>query len=342
MDIKYIGNGGDWAEFSSWSEYFKALGTLTEDVICEFVDDREYIKPEGAHNDMDFSGVDFGPYQLIIHAADGVKHNGDFGNGARLVYYGTDWHGIYSPLGPDRDQFLIEDLSFEGRGFRGMGLGTSKGVHYNRVIVLCDPDPGRGASAFALLNSASTPPRLTSCRGHCTDVLATSGRGLLVQSYNTTPIDIDGLTISGFFNGVVLSGSQDSVGSINNVVATDCIDDCFAFQSAIGYSSASHNASDDGTHPGTDGVLITADPFEGDGYTPSQGGQLDVEGINTGAILGADGNPFALIRAIGAYPTYIPADSVAPILTNPTSEGHFQGLLCKVDTDEAYGVLFAV
>ncbi|MCP3669204.1 MAG: hypothetical protein GY814_01955 [Gammaproteobacteria bacterium] len=129
---------------------------------------------------------------------------------------------------------------------------------------------------------------------------------------------------------------------MKNIVAYNSITTGFFDNNTIGWGDASNNASDDGTHPGTDGVLITADPFEADGYTPSQGGQLDAAGIDVGVILGADGQPFALFPAIGAYPTYIPSDSVAPILTNPTSEGDFQGLLCKVDTDEAYGVLFAV
>ncbi|MCP3671213.1 MAG: hypothetical protein GY814_12430, partial [Gammaproteobacteria bacterium] len=104
----------------------------------------------------------------------------------------------------------------------------------------------------------------------------------------------------------------------------------------------SNNASDDGTHPGLDGVLVTADPYETDGFTPSQAGQLTGMGIDVGVTHGADGKPFALIPAIGAYPAYLPDDSVSPTLINPTSEGNFQGLLCKVDSNEATGILFTV
>ncbi|MCP3672527.1 MAG: hypothetical protein GY814_19260, partial [Gammaproteobacteria bacterium] len=104
----------------------------------------------------------------------------------------------------------------------------------------------------------------------------------------------------------------------------------------------SNNASDDGTHPGPYGVTVTADPYETDGYTPSQAGELTAAGIDVGVTHGADGKPFALIPAIGAYPAYLPDDSVSPILTNPTSEGDTTGLLCKVDTNEATGIIFTV
>ncbi|MCP4472921.1 MAG: hypothetical protein GY815_19955, partial [Gammaproteobacteria bacterium] len=65
-------------------------------------------------------------------------------------------------------------------------------------------------------------------------------------------------------------------------------------------------------------------------------------GIDVGVTHGADGNPFAIFPAIGAYPAYIPFDDVAPTLTNPTSEGDTAGLVCEVDTDEATGILFTV
>ncbi|MCP4468707.1 MAG: hypothetical protein GY813_18425, partial [Halieaceae bacterium] len=104
----------------------------------------------------------------------------------------------------------------------------------------------------------------------------------------------------------------------------------------------SNNASDDGTHPGLDGVTVTADPYETDGYTPSQVGELTAAGIYAGVTHGADGKPFALVRAIGAYPAYLPDESVSPILSSPTSEGDITGLVCKVDTDEATGILFTV
>ncbi|MCP3672177.1 MAG: hypothetical protein GY814_17455, partial [Gammaproteobacteria bacterium] len=140
----------------------------------------------------------------------------------------------------------------------------------------------------------------------------------------------------GFWNA-----QSNAPNTTKNLVAYDNTID-FDDTGGSGWGDSSNNASEDGTHPGTDGVLITADPFEADGYTPSQGSQLDAAGIDAGVILGADGQPFALFPAIGAYPTYIPFDDVAPILTNPTSEGDITGLLCKVDTTEATGILFTV
>ncbi|MCP3669130.1 MAG: hypothetical protein GY814_01570, partial [Gammaproteobacteria bacterium] len=155
-------------------------------------------------------------------------------------------------------------------------------------------------------------------------------------------IDAVNCTATGFAIGVRLGGTAViHNGRFKNIVTYDCPLG-FSDTGGNGWSDASNNASDDGTHPGDDGVLITADPFEADGYTPSQGSQLDAAGIDAGVILGADGEPFAIAPAIGAYQTYAPVDDVAPILTNPTSEGNFRGLLGTVDTDEATGGIYCV
>ncbi|MCP3672825.1 MAG: hypothetical protein GY814_20865, partial [Gammaproteobacteria bacterium] len=150
-----------------------------------------------------------------------------------------------------------------------------------------------------------------------------------------------GFTAIGFGYGVAVYGNKPPKVVKNAVAYNSVTAGFYTTNPANGWGDASNNASDDGTHPGTDGVLITADPFEADGYTPSQAGELTAAGIDVGIILGADGKPFAPIPAIGAYPAYR-ADDVAPILTNPTSEGNFPGLLCKVDTDEDNGGIYCV
>ncbi|MCP3672782.1 MAG: hypothetical protein GY814_20645, partial [Gammaproteobacteria bacterium] len=159
----------------------------------------------------------------------------------------------------------------------------------------------------------------------------------LIVSANGADLVLTNCTFDGAI-GVDCSLVPHTTGTMTNVNTSGC---------AVGFAGTfsgtySNNASDDGTHPGLDGVTVTADPYETDGFTPSQAGQLTGMGIDVGVTHGADGKPFALIPAIGAYPAYLPDDSVSSILTNPTSEGDTTGLLCKVDTNEATGILFTL
>ncbi|MCP3671160.1 MAG: hypothetical protein GY814_12150, partial [Gammaproteobacteria bacterium] len=336
MDTKYIGTGGDFLEFELWCAYYLGLGTLTEDVECIFTDDDVY-----AHSDraaMNFTALTPGVFQTLIRAADDVKHTGDFGVGPRII--STQGSYIYEPrTNGDPEQFTIQDLSFENHQGNGGGLGSLGGVTLNRVIISTTIGQINRAAFYHLSSRGGLV--LNACRAHSLSGGAW-GYGFDLNQNGGYKIDAVNCTATGFAIGVRLDGTSDIYnGRFKNIVTYDCPLG-FSDIGGNGWEDASNLASDDGTHPGDDGVLITADPFEADGYTPSQGSQLDAAGIDAGVILGADGKPFAIVPAIGAYQTYVPFDDVAPILTNPTSEGHFQGMLCKVDTDEDNGGIYGV
>ncbi|MCP3671691.1 MAG: hypothetical protein GY814_14930, partial [Gammaproteobacteria bacterium] len=186
------------------------------------------------------------------------------------------------------------------------------------------------------INSQGVPVKINACSVFGVNQTAV---GFSIYTWNTEGDYLKNVTVRGCSVGFEIAQADLAVSK--NLVGYDNATD-FVTLAGGDWGDTSNNASEDGTHPGTDGVLITADPFEADGYTPSQGGQLTGMGIDVGVTHGADGKPFALVPAIGAYPAYLPDDSVAPILINPTSEGNFQGLLCKVDSNEATGILFTV
>ncbi|MCP3669809.1 MAG: hypothetical protein GY814_05150, partial [Gammaproteobacteria bacterium] len=336
MDIKYVGNGGDFTEFEEWATYFKAIGTLTEDVICYLTDSRDY--PITDITCGDFSALNFGPYQLLITSTSDGFHGGAWDNGAIITRNGSgtiiNVAGTGSP-----EQYLITDVAFRNYAANGKGPSPLAAVTISRCLSTVEGVSGFKSYGYYTF-TANGKCKMDACAARSIGSANDSVGLYLNQWHAGNGAEIRGFSAIGFATGLETNGNQ-AVVTTKNVVTYNCTTG-FDDGTVQGWGDASNNASDDGTHPGDDGVLITADPFEADGYTPSQGGQLDAAGVDVGVILGADGKPFALMPAIGAYPTYIPSDSVAPILTNPTSEGSYNGLLCTVDTDEAYGILFAV
>ncbi|MCP3672176.1 MAG: hypothetical protein GY814_17450, partial [Gammaproteobacteria bacterium] len=322
MATKYIGTGQDYEEIGEWRDYVKAHDPMTEDMRGVLTDDKIY--PWVADTDLDFVGHDQAEFEVILDVEESVRHDGDFGNGARIE---ADPGGNYSRLYNAR-KVTIKNLSVVSTrvaaGARSFDLSEGK---FQNVIAKCHATN----SNYGAFRVTGPDCELTASRGvseltaGVVASVAAAGDLVLTSSTFDAAIGVDMKT-------------HTHTGSMINVNTSGC---------AVGFAGTysgtySNNASDDGTHPGLDGVTVTADPFEADGYTPSQGGQLTSMGIDVGVTHGADGNPFALFPAIGAYPTYIPSDSVAPILINPTSEGDTTGLLCKVDTDEANGILFTV
>ncbi|MCP3672211.1 MAG: hypothetical protein GY814_17625, partial [Gammaproteobacteria bacterium] len=232
-----------------------------------------------------------------------VRYDGDFGNGARIdVDFQLDISG-----------FNLEWVSIDAPYSVAM-----KSTYFDSVA--CN------LTGNAAIRVTGGNTILRAVRVHAP--LATG------FSLEHATAELYACTAEGCLVGV--NAHATNTATIQNVVTHNC----GTGWTGIYSGTYSNNASDDGTHPGLDGVLVTADPYEADGYTPSQGGQLTNMGIDVGVTHGADGKPFALVPAIGAYPAYLPDDSVSPILTNPTSEGDTVGLVCKVDTDEATGILF--
>ncbi|MCP3669040.1 MAG: hypothetical protein GY814_01090, partial [Gammaproteobacteria bacterium] len=337
MDTKYVGNGGDFTEYEEWYTYITGLSTLTEDVECILTDDRDY--PITDWNSGDFTALNFGAYQMHITSLPAVFHGGVWDTGPTLTTEQSTLIYLQGPSSPD--QFFVTDLAFYNRRAIGDGYGPQHlgNITISRCLSSIITSGTKTNAAFHT-NTNYGICKMDACAARAVGT-STESRGLFIQPYTSTT-EVRGFTALGFGKGVAVYSPTSTPKVMKNIVTYNSITAGFFDNNSNGWGDASNNASDDGTHPGDDGVLITADPFEADGYTPSQGGQLDAAGIDVGVILGADGQPFALFPAIGAYPTYIPSDSVAPTLTNPTSEGDTTGLVCKVDTDEANGIIFAV
>ncbi|MCP4125903.1 MAG: hypothetical protein GY753_02430 [Gammaproteobacteria bacterium] len=321
MDTKYIGTGQVHETIAEWADYVKTHDPLTEDMTGILTDDKIY--DWGADTDLNFIGIDKAGFEVILDVEESVRHDGDFGNGARIE---ADPGGNYSKL-YDARGVTIKNLSIVstrvGAAARPFDLSSVKGEN---VIA-----KGHATSAYGAFRVLGNNCELIACRGVSE---LTAG----ISAAHTTAADL--VLTSCTFEGAigVDMATTTHTGEMINVNTSGC---------AVGFAGTysgtySNNASDDGMHPGPDGVTVTADPYEADGYTPSQAGELTAAGIYTGVTHGADGKPFALIPAIGAYPAYLPFDGVAPILINPTSEGDTTGLLCKVDTNEANGILFTV
>ncbi|MCP3671735.1 MAG: hypothetical protein GY814_15155, partial [Gammaproteobacteria bacterium] len=322
MDTKYIGTGQVFEEIGEWKDYVKTHDPMTEDFKGILTDNKIYTW--GAETDLDFQGHDQAGFEVILDVEESVRHNGDFGNGARVE---ADPGSNYAPV-YDVYNVTINSLSVVktrvAAGARSFDMAYGK---FENVIAKCHAT-NSNHGAFRIVG---TECELIACRG-----VSELTSGVVASVAASADLVLTSCTFEGAI-GVDMK-TYTHTGSMINVNTSGC---------AVGFAGTfsgtySNNASDDGTHPGLDGVTVTADPFEADGYTPSQGGQLTSMGIDVGVTHGADGNPFAPFPAIGAYPAYIPSDSVAPTLTNPTSEGDTTGLLCKTDTNENNGIIFAV
>ncbi|MCP3670484.1 MAG: hypothetical protein GY814_08615, partial [Gammaproteobacteria bacterium] len=322
MDTKYIGMGQVYETIGEWRDYVKTHDPLTEDMQGILTDDKIY--DWGADTDLNFYGFDHAGFEVILDVEESVRHNGDFGNGARIE---ADSGGNYSELYEARG-VTIKNLSVVNtRVAAGVQAFATNSAKFENVIAKCHAT-NSNYGAFRVIGNEC---ELIACRG-----VSVNTAGIIASASGAADLVLTSSTFEGAIG--VDMGNHTHTGTMINVNTSGC---------AVGFAGTfsgtySNNASDDGSHPGLDGVTVTADPYEADGYTPSQGGQLTSMGIDVGVTHGADGNPFAIFPAIGAYPTYIPSDSVAPILINPTSEGDTTGLLCKVNTDEANGILFTV
>ncbi len=304
MDTKYIGNGGDFTEYDEWYTYITGLGTLTEDVECFFTDDRDY--PVADPSNGSFTMLNFGAHQMHITSLPAVFHGGVWDKGPTLTSSIGALIYLKSPSSPD--QFFVTDLAFYNRRV----IGDGKGVMHlgNTTISRCLSSvitlETRTTSAFHHLTTYGQC-KMDTCAARAVGT-GTVAKGLFLQPYGTTT-EVRGFTAVGFGVGVAVYGNKPPKVMKNIAAYNSATAGFFSTNPANGWGDASNNASDDGTHPGTDGVLITADPFEADGYTPSQAGELTAAGVDVGIILGADGKPFAPVPAIGAYPAYVPSVS---------------------------------
>ncbi|MCP3671303.1 MAG: hypothetical protein GY814_12890, partial [Gammaproteobacteria bacterium] len=93
MDTKYIGTGHVHETIAEWADYVRTHDPLTEDMQGILTDDGIY--DWGTSTDLDFFGIDRAEFEVILDVEESVRHNGDFGNGARIE---ADSGGNYETL----------------------------------------------------------------------------------------------------------------------------------------------------------------------------------------------------------------------------------------------------
>jgi hypothetical protein len=273
LATKTIGSGGDYTTIAAWSVYIKALGTLTESEIGELTDNSNYTW--GAASDLNFSAVTLSGFTITLRATTN-KHDGDFGTGSR-VSTAVDYGRIY-----DLYNLILNDVE----------LQNTSAENDSRVI----------RSQFStvercLLKVAGTGSGTFVYEVHSDSICKVNRAvGGIVGFHNR--IDSNTLqanTATGSVTGFNTTTAH--TGSNQNNVAYNCTTDWAGTWSGTN----TNNASEDGTHPGTSGVTISGSPFETDGYTPTNAGQLDGAGVNLSISLDAANLSFENPPAIGAY-----------------------------------------
>lgn len=290
MAIKTIGSAGDYTTTPLYTAYVKALGTLTENEEGQWTDDANY--PRGAQSDVDFSGVTLSGFTITMGATTN-KHDGDFGNGARIEL-ATAFGGIYSVKNVTINDFSIRNTTATSGGARCI-LNTQD-ANFNRVIFKSD---STGNNSDTAEFSSSTIFKACRAEGKkiCFDSLSTDSELLGCTA-------IGGVT--GFSTASTLTTVKNCVGYNNT---TD-------FSGSVP-ATANNNASEDGTHPGTSGVTISADPFDADGYTPASSGQLYHLGVDVGIDKDAANNDYDNPNpSIGAYESIGVGGVTIPVFMN--------------------------
>lgn len=276
-----VGLGQTYLTLLAAANALRGLGVMTESHNIVMMDAVAYALSTA--NDLDFLSVDFGAGNNVINLVPDtpVRYDGDFGNGARI-------EGTTSTVLLICHDLIIKDISI-----RNFGAGNGAYAISSRTItercaiqavtpyVTFQMSPAGGRTIPACIDTRIVGGQiplivesaLSTCRG-VTATNATGAAGIRVNANLSTP----------FTDNVCYNNANADYNGTGAPIA------------------ASNNASEDGTHFGTAGVLLTANPFEADGYTPLNNGQLDGAGTAiTGTILDAAGLPFNNPRSIGAY-----------------------------------------
>lgn len=268
MATKTIGSAGDYTTIAGWSAYVKALGTMTEDETGQCIDNANYTR--GADSDLTFtSGLANG--NTISLEATTNKHTGDFTTGSRVVA-SVGFSQMYIP-----NYVTINDLEFRNTSSSNQArIFNGNNNKYNRLILRTNTN----TNSQAIRNTSNTT--ITACRIY----------GGIIAIDGSSTCNIYACTVT---NSITAFDGAGSGNCQNNVAYNNTTD----FTGSWG--TATNNASEDGTHPGTAGVTISGDPFDADGYTPAASGQLDGVGVDLSISLDAANENFNATPSIGAY-----------------------------------------
>jgi len=284
--IETIGTGQDYSgatAIQDWSDAVKAVGggTLDDDYIGELAVDEVYTRTASA--DLDFSGVNLNGFTITLRAASGVKHNGDFGNGARVEGAASSGH-LYSAQNLTIQDFSIKNTETTNNGARC--LDNLTGASLKRVIAWT---VSSGANCDVIRATTAAALDWEACRARGgTQGFATSG------------------AITGTVHNCSSHGQSTSGIGLGGIGSADVIN-CAAWDTPLDFSyttsgTNSNNASEDGSASGTSEVtLVIATDIAADGFTPVAGQALDGAGTNLSIALDCANNSFESTPAIGAY-----------------------------------------
>lgn len=307
MATNTIGLGRDYATISDWANYIKSLGPLTEDYIGLVANDSVYGYDSSSV--LSFNGVTDNGYDIILRGSGAGKHTGDFGTGA-VLSGSASFTILYRP-----SNITMEDLEIENTAANVFAVLEPSGGNYRRLLIRAPNTNASNGRGIRILPGAGTVNRFEACR--------IAGCEFGIQDQSTVSFsEFVNLTIESCGVGVdVVAGNSSS---FHNVVCTSTCDSSFV--GGFLDSSCSNNASFDGAQPGVNGVTLSGDPFEADGYTPSVGGLLDGAGSTTYAVIDdASGRLFNSPPSIGAYevpntePTIIDVDGDEIIVDGQTN-----------------------
>ena len=286
MAIKTIGAAGDYTTIALWSAYVKALGTLTENESGQCIDDANYTY--GALADLDMSSVTLAGFTITLEATTN-KHNGDFGNGSR-VEAAASGGGMYTAK-----NIIINDMSFINTEPTSGGARVFRlsGGTFNRVIAKSNSTGANGSIFEMSIASVFNSCRASGGNRHGWELTSAAHELRNCTATNNASVG---------FSGTSTGTMQNCVGYGNG-----------ASEFAGTYTGAvTNNASDDATHPGTSGVVLTGNPFEADGFTPTAG-ELAGVGVNLSISLDAANLSYAATPAIGAYEATAASASITSV-----------------------------
>lgn len=292
---KTIGAAGDYATIDLWAAYVKALGTLTENQVGQLIDNAVYAR--GTETTVNFSTVTLSGFTITLDVEASVRHDGNFGTGARIEYAGAGdkvW---------DANNCIIKNLSIYNSSTEDWTAGVYLGqaTLYGSIVKINTTLANSRAIYVQWLGE--------------TEAVYVEGGNWGIQLASTDQ-KVTNCMVTGATLGIT------GVSDVNTVVTNNVVYNCTTDFSGVFDGTVSNNASEDATHPGTSGVTISGSPFVADGHTPSAAGQLDGAGVYDATVLtDAAGDSYVNPPAIGAYATSTATGTVAVGTASETSTG---------------------
>ena len=289
-----IGATGDYTSIAQWSAAVKAESSLKENVVTTLIDDANYAW--GASSDLDFSSVTLNGFTITLTVDPSVRHNGTFGNGARVATASSGNSAIYLI-----SKARVEYLSLEHT--------DATSTYWAAGAFFCN-DGVELYGCIGKVNSTSTHPNVTTIRGawgvELENVLIVGG----TQGYYTNQGSVAGtlrnVTVVNAINAYNVEGNGGPT-TVENCVAYNCTNDWVGvFDDIItGRNNAGQTAlASVPTELQTNYVELTADPFvdlASENYRPVRNGQLDNSGTTTYLTTDIVGEALDERHPIGAF-----------------------------------------